>query len=396
MFVAVEFMMTRLFFMKRILIFIVRFVIAILFIICIPYYYSCIYSFTESKSFSGDQFYNPYSNLDDEWLKANFHAHSKLAGGLAHGDNSPNEMLAEYDSIGYDLPCISNYNSIYNSERDLYVSDFEHGFNFGFVHQLVLNRNSSSWFDYPLFQSKHHKQFILNSLKEKDCIVALAHPNFQFGYNEDDVSMLLNYELMEVISRTASSVGRWDEALSSGHAVWAIGNDDSHEVDINSIGVCWTSINVNEKSAKSILKNLKRGRSIATRGWRGQDMQQLKFVNVEDGIMTVGFNKKADSIILKSDAGKTVAFATNDSIISYEIKPENSYVRTEVYETEPWNNYTRMYLNPILRSKTSEFISHTNKAEVSYFWTFLYWLGLFLFQWLLLFAFKRLKMKKIR
>jgi hypothetical protein len=100
--------------------------------------------------------------------------------------------------------------------------------------------------------------------------------------------------------------------------------------------------------------------------------------------------------ILKSDAGKTVAFATNDSIISYEIKPENSYVRTEVYETEPWNNYTRMYLNPILRSKTGEFISHTNKAEVSYFWTFLYWLGLFLFQWLLLFAFKRLKMKKIR
>ena len=380
--------------MKKVLIFVVRLVIVVLFLAALPYYYSCIYTFTESKPFAGKLFYNPYEQLNNKWVKVNFHAHTKLAGGIANGKNTSEEMLAAYDSIGYDLPCISNYNSILKTDRVPYISDFEHGFNMGFVHQLVLNNKSANWFDYPLYQSVHHKQFMLNHVKKDNNLIALAHPNFKLGYSNDDLRVLTNYDLMEVLSRTATSVVSWDAALSSGHAVWAIGNDDSHEADINSIGVCWTSINVKENTSKSILSNLKKGNCVATRGWRGQNMQEVNFVKVDNGKVSIGLNSKADSIVLKSDLGKTVAFVVNDSIIEYQMKKNNTYVRAEIFETEQWNNYTRMYLNPIVRSKDGSFVAHNNKAEVSYFWTVLYWLGIMIFQSVFVFFLIRIKRRK--
>jgi len=377
--------------MKKIGVFSIRLVIVVLIIATIPYYFSLIYSFTESKPFSGKRFYNPYEQLNKTWVKANFHAHTKLAAGIANGKNTSEEMLAEYDSIGYDLPCISNYNSILQSKRIPFISDFEHGFNVGFVHQLVLNNETANWFDYPLFQTVHHKQFVLNHLRNNKNCIALAHPNFQYGYSDEDMKRLTNYDLVEALSRTATSVEHWDAALTAGHAVWAIGNDDAHEADVNSIGVCWTSINVKENNAKSILASLKKGNHVATRGWRGQNMHELNFVFVEDDKMIVGLDKKADSIILKSDMGKIVAFVVNDSIIEYKFKKKNTYVRAEVYESETWNNYTRMYLNPVIRSENGGFVAHNNKASVSYFWTILYWIGLLIFHSFFAFLFIRVK-----
>ncbi len=380
--------------MKKVIFFCIRLVIVVVVLATLPYYYSCTYTYTESKPFSGAFFYNPYEQLNDTWVKANFHAHTKLAGGIANGKNTAEEMLSSYDSIGYDLPCISNYNSILQTNRIPYISDFEHGFNMGFVHQLVLNNESSIWFDYPLFQTVHHKQFILNHVKKPNNIIALAHPNFKLGYTNDDLKLLSNYDLIEVLSRTATSVDSWDAALTSGHAVWAIGNDDAHEADINSIGVCWTSINVKENTAKSILASLKRGSCVATRGWRGQNMQEVNFVKVDENNLIIGLNKKADSIVLKSDQGRTVGFVVNDSIIEYKIKPNNTYVRAEVFETEEWNTYTRMYLNPIIRSRDGSFSPHSNEAKISYFWTFIYWIGILIIQSSLVFLFIRLRRKK--
>jgi len=109
----------------------------VFFVVCIPYYKTTIYNFTTSKPFVGSAFYNPYKNIDSLWVKANFHAHSKLKYGLTNGQNTIDEMYAIYDSLNYDAACLSNYNYITpdNFDRGFYLPVYEHGINFGTVHQ---------------------------------------------------------------------------------------------------------------------------------------------------------------------------------------------------------------------------------------------------------------------
>lgn len=321
----------------------------------LPYYAGRIYSFGEPSAFEGEVFYNPYAESDSLWIKANFHAHSLAWLGLTNGKNSPEEMLAAYDSLGYGLPCLSNYNLIHRpGEEHFFLTAYEHGTNMGSRHQLVINDNEVNYFDFPLFQFLSHKQGMINKLKKNDNLVILAHPSYGIGYNENDFRFLENYDLVEILSINASSLGHWDEALSTGHAVWAVGNDDAHSVKESENGVCWTTINTDSMNEESVLGSLRRGSFYATRGWRAQEMNGLKKVIIENGYYLLELQRPADSVILKSDFGKPVASFVKTDKASYEILPENTYIRAEIYETEPWNNYTRMYLNPVIRTKNGE------------------------------------------
>lgn len=78
----------------------------------LPYYWTNIFNFSEPKPFQGEVFYNPYKNISKSWIKANLHAHSILHHGLAYGQNTPEELFHVYDSMNYDLACISNYNNM--------------------------------------------------------------------------------------------------------------------------------------------------------------------------------------------------------------------------------------------------------------------------------------------
>jgi hypothetical protein len=103
-------------------------------------------------------------------------------------------------------------------------------------------------------------------------------------------------------------------------------------------------------------------------------------------------NGKADSIVLKSDFGKTVAAIAGVERISYQIQAENSYVRAEIFDTEEWNTYTKIYLNPVIRTETGALVKHNNKVEPNMLKTWLFRLILFLFQiGLLLFVFRKRK-----
>ena len=141
--------------------------LGIILITSVPYYKTTIYNFTEPKPFSGHEFYNPYKNIGSQWIKANFHAHTIMHNGLANGENTPDELYTVYDSMKYDLPCISNYNSILPNllNRHPFLTAYEHGLNGGAIHQLVLNNEQANRFDFPFWQSKHHKQFIINDQK---------------------------------------------------------------------------------------------------------------------------------------------------------------------------------------------------------------------------------------
>jgi hypothetical protein len=121
-------------------------------------------------------------------------------------------------------------------------------------------------------------------------------------------------------------------------------------------------------------------------------MHRMQSVTVDSGVYKLELNGKADSIILKSDFGKTVAAVANAERISYQIQPENSYVRAEIFDTEVWNTYTKMYLNPVIRTETGAMVKHNNNIEPNMLKTWLFRLVLFIIQIvLLLFVFRRRK-----
>jgi hypothetical protein len=368
--------------------------LVLLVLLSLPYYKTEIFDFEKGVPFKGDVFYNPYNGISTTWLKANFHAHSKLHWGLANGEDTPEEMYQRYDSIHYDMPLISNYNSIlpdiYN--RELYIPAYEHGMNFGTIHQLVLNSKGVENYDFMFYQSKSHKQSVINKQKLAGDILILAHPSFKNGYSKKDLHVLNNYDLFEGVSPRASSIALWDEALTHGHAVWATGSDDAHEKGLNFTGVCWTMVNVNDSSEQAILKALKKGAFYATRGWQGQEMFRIKKVSVDTGVYHLQLDSRVDSLIVKSDFGKTVATAFQTDRISYVIQDENSYVRAEAFKTEPWNSYTKSYINPVVRTVNGKLIKHNSTATVNSLLTGLFRVILLLVHLsLLIFVFKRRK-----
>ncbi|HOY32817.1 MAG TPA: hypothetical protein PKW80_13145 [Bacteroidales bacterium] len=355
-------------------------VIILLIITTIPYYNTKIYRFSNPEPFSGEQFYNPYSDIGEKWVKANFHAHSQAFGGLTKGKNTPSELIERYKSLGYDIICISNYNKLADktTEQQLFFSTYEHGYNFNWSHQLVINAGSPSFFDFPFFQSKSHKQYIINKLKKDNTIIALAHPSFKHSYRPNDLKYLVNYDCMEAISPVARSVAEWDYALSNGHAVWIIGNDDAHDISDGNNGVCWTMINTDSICEKDILKSLKKGACCATKGWLGQEMNRITSLEVADNTYELVLEKNADSILLKSDRGKTVATATDSKQISYKIKPSDTYIRAEIFDSEPWNGYTKIYLNPVFRIDNAIFTQHRDGTEIQVIKTIIFVFVLFI------------------
>jgi len=133
------------------------------------------------------------------------------------------------------------------------------------------------------------------------------------------------------------------------------------------------------------VNSLKAGRSYATRGWMGQEMNWLENISVtEEGLYTIRLQRRADSITLLSDNGKIVATAVNTDTLEYQIQPENTYVRAEVFETEEWNSYTKMYFNPVIRTADGKIDTSFTEIEISWFKTILYFIILLIIQVLLI------------
>ena len=341
-----------------------------------------MYDFEKGQPFSGEHFYNPYENMDSSWLKANMHAHSKSFNGFANGENTTEEMHGRYQGLGYDIDILTNYNQLeHRSSSDrLNFPSYEHGFNIGMVHQLVINAEKVKPFDFPLFQLRSHKQHNINRLKQKNNLIVLAHPKWKNGHSMSDLQYLYNYDLIEGISERANSIRNWDAALSSGHWVWVVGNDDAHDFSDRHSGVVWTMINGNGGSGEDVLQNLRNGNHYATKGWVGQKMYELSALQVLGNKLQLKLNVPVDSIILKSDQGKIVKTTTNSDTISYVIQSENTYVRAEIFETESWNDYTKTYLNPIVRSADGKMVSRQLYLGPTICWvkSILYWIILLL------------------
>jgi hypothetical protein len=198
--------------------------------VVVLYAWTPIYSFPEATTFSGTRLWNPYAGFQGRWQRANFHAHGRAWVGLTNGEQSDADVAARYRNLGYSVPGVSDYQWIAAQHGIATLPIYEHGYNITKQHQLAIGADRVEWLDFPLWQSLSQQQFVIDRVKHKTALVALAHPATRDAYTVDDVRQLAGYDLIEIVNGPFAVLDIWDAALSAGRPVWALANDDTHDL----------------------------------------------------------------------------------------------------------------------------------------------------------------------
>ena len=345
------------------------------------------YSFDEPKPFRGSYLHNPYKDMNpDNWIQANFHAHTRQFGGLTNGRVNTNEMLdSVYSALGFNHIGISDYNKInyYDSANPSFITTYEHGYGIFKIHQLCIGAEKVRLLDYFAFQNLSMKQHTLNRLAKQTRLAIPAHPSFvKNGYLVEDMKYLSNYKLMEVLNGFRISTAHWDTALSNGHLVYLIGNDDSHDVnDITYMGRRFTMINGPENNPEQLMQALENGNavgvdfSVISDETLEQKIQRIKKnlpyitrVELKGDTLLVSASKPFFKIRFIGQNGVELDAQKYKKTGIYVIKQDDNYVRAELI----FNDWTRLYLNPITRHESSEIVKqrldHINWAKTIILW----------------------------
>ena len=363
--------------------------VALLLLILYVYLSVPTYSFKEPRPFEGEYLYNPYQDMNpDQWKKYHFHCHSRKFFGLTNGRKSTETAIdSVYEALGYDHYGISDYMGIntHGADKEDYIPAYEHGY--GLIrktHQICIGAESVYWPDFLFMQNLNMKQHTLNKLGERCRFVMPAHASFTKGYKVGDMRWLSNYRLLEVLNPYGNAFEHWDMALSNGHRVYALGDDDTH--NINKIGeVCrnLTMVNTPDLNPESVYEALDRGLCYAVEfyNWyyypltleqKAKEVRELPYLTrAQLGGDTLFIETSAElmqEVQFIGQDGKVLK--TMDSIATayYVIQPEDSYVRTRI----DVNGRNFLYLNPVTRHP-SPVVEDARLDVVNYSQTYLYW-----------------------
>ena len=373
------------------------------------YWFTFIYTFPTPKPFSGDKWYNPYKNAKGEhWKIGNFHGHSNAWGGLSNGKGTNEDMYNTYfDSLGYDILGISNYQNVDNENiLGNTVRAYEHGYSPTKNHHIVLGTSEVSWKEYPLWQNTHHKQHVINSIREIDtsCLIAIAHPKRGMAFSFNDIKKLTNYDCLEVFNHLANSRSHWDTALSAGVPVFLLSNDDTHDHNyLYHTGRLATAVySLNENlTEKAIIQNLKKGRSYAIEFYMGEDetfasrkkrvksLPYLKKLNISNDTLSIKLSDECEYIEFYGQDGRLLSKINNSESANYILQHNDTYVRTEVLFKDSRHFF---YLNPVFRSSDGRI--HKETAEFNLTLTIIYRLLIGIFILVLLFIFYATELRK--
>jgi hypothetical protein len=313
-----------------------------------PYVWGPIYRFPQPVRFHGSAFFNPYAQVTGSWQRTNLHAHGHAWVGLTNGQQSDDEVVQRYRDLGYDVPGVSDYQWIAAQHGVPTMPIYEHGYNIGKRHQLAIGAHSVQWFDFLLWQSLSQEQYVIDRVKSKADLVALAHPATRDAYTPEDLQQLTGYNLIEVVNGPFSVEDAWDAALSTGHAVWAVANDDTHDLtDSRRTAAGWNMVGAPTTSTKDVVDALRAGRSYAvlrTGTVASANLTTLVQVDVSENTLTVSIKGAESTFKFVGQDGTVRETVKNAVTASYAIEPADTYVRTVI--TSP---QTVLYVNPIVR-----------------------------------------------
>ena len=371
------------------------------------------YSFKEPKPFSGEYLYNPYQDMQpDQWKKYHFHCHSRRYFGLNNGRKSKETAIdSVYQALGYDHYGISDYMSInkHGTGRVDYIPAYEHGYGlFRKTHQICIGAESVYWPDFPFMQNLNMKQHMINKLGERCRFVMPAHASFTNGYKVSDMIFLSNYRLIEVVNPYGNAFEHWDKALSNGHRIYALGDDDTHNINKTS-EVCHnlTMVNTPDLNPEHVYEALDKGLCYAVEfdNWyhhpmtlteKARQAQTLPHLTraelVGDTLFIATSNGKMQEVKFIGQEGNVLKTEENIATAYYIIQHEDPYVRTEINV----NGLQHFYLNPVTRhpgpDPVDQRLDFVNKSQ-----TYLYWIVYIVaFAALIWYLFKKAKEKKTK
>ena len=356
----------------------------VIMLLLIPYLFNPVYDFPEPEPFTGGKLYNPYQNLNPtHWQKGNFQVQSRVWGGITDGRKNTNEMIdSTYKFLDYDIIGTSDYMQInlYHENKPTFISIYEHGWSIFKVHQIVLGADEVNWLDYFFWQTPNQKQKVINTLRKEADVVILAHPCLRNGYETSDLKKLSGYNAMEILNFYCESVYHWDTALSSGHYVAAIGNDDVHDItNPDEVGQYCTYINTASLHGDSVVDAIDRNRTYAVNVFRylGDDWEtrkekhnnigRLEEARLYGDTLKITLDRKASRIKFIGQEGEIRKEVMDQEIGSYIIQAEDTYIRTEIH----FPNMNVFYLNPVVRYETHTPGSEV-KAKINYTKTWIY------------------------
>lgn len=337
-------------------------------LVALPYAWAPVYRFPDPAPFAGREFWNPYATISGHWQRANLHAHGRAWLGLTSGSQSDADVASRYRRLGYSVAGVSDYQRIAAFHGTDTLPLYEHGFNLGKNHQLAIDARAVEWFDLPLWQTPSNQQYVIDRVKRKAGLVALNHPSSRDAYGFDALRALTGYDLIEVANGPFTTGDEWDVALSSGRLVWAIGNDDTHDLeDVRRSAVAWTMIDAPTPTNADIASALRAGRSYAvqrTGALDSSNITTLAGLSVNAGTIAVTLNGAPSEITFIGQDGVVLHTVKDAWRASYSMNDTDSYVRTVV--TSP---QTTMYLNPVVRWNGTALPAPT--ATVNQAWTWL-------------------------
>jgi hypothetical protein len=317
-------------------------------LVVLPYAWGPIYRFPPQEPFRGAQLWNPYDGISGTWLRANLHAHGRAWIGLTNGQQPDAEVVQSYRDLGYDVPGVSDYQRIAAHHGIATLPLYEHGYNFAKSHQIAIGARSVDWFDFPLLQGVSHQQYVINRIKQSSALVALAHPGTRDAYAGDVLESLTGYDLIEVINGPFVVDSVWDVALSSGRPVWAVGNDDTHDLtDPRRRAVAWNMIEAPTAGTTDIVHALKTGRFYAvlrTGAIGAADLTRLDRVEVRNRTLSVSVSGAPSAFTFIGQGGVVRQTVRDATRADYAFTDADTYVRTVIESPQ-----TVLYLNPIVR-----------------------------------------------
>jgi Protein of unknown function (DUF3108) len=316
-------------------------------VVLLPYVVVPVYMFHTPSPFIGARLFNPYAGIGPVWQRANFHAHSRAWSGMTNGMQSPDELRAAYLARGYNVIGISNYHQITRASGDsAFLPIYEHGFSIRKTHQLVIGARRVVAVDFPLWQTSQAKQYLLSELRDSSSLTVINHPYMREGYGVAQLAELSGFDLLEVRSHWGDASRWWDAVLSAGNPVWAIGDDDVHDITKpREIGVVWTEVNAATNAPSAIIDALRRGRMYVVAAAGSAPQPHLESVTVNGDTVNAHFDQLMQRIDVITDRGTVRLSATDARDVSYALRPTDHYARivaTAVGGT--------LYLNPVLRS----------------------------------------------
>lgn len=324
-----------------------------------PYLTSPFYKKPEPTPFTGTHIYNPYSKADSSnWLKCNFHGHTRVWGGVTAGMNTEKEdYLAKYKELKYDVIGISDYHDI-NPSSD--IPAYEHGLGIFKNHQLSIGAGKVLWKEYLFLQSFHNKQNIIEGLREDSNIISINHPELRGGYDGEDFKYLRGFDLIEIFNGYSSNcTNLWDSALSAGNPVFCIGNDDTHDIhDPRDFGFIFNLVNSPSIKPVDVISALKEGRSIAVKLKpnlsdlsaavklsSAQEIPRPVSVSLNGDTLDILFDRICDTLRLWGQNGVIADTRTNVRRLNYVFSPHDTYIRAEILQ----KNSAKIEMNPFFR-----------------------------------------------